>query len=273
MGGVGIIAAGILVWALWPSQENLQISFLDIGQGDSIYIRSPSGKDMLIDGGRSSVVLQRLSAVMPWHDRHIDIVLATHPDADHIGGLPDILKRYEVGMLVESGAPTKNAIQGELQRLAKEKHVENVIAKRGMVFDLGAGAEFDVLYPDRDMSKEKDTNSASIVGQMRYGSTTVMLTGDSPKSVETYLVSLDGSKLKSDILKAGHHGSRTSSGEAYVKVVAPEYAIISAGKDNRYGHPHQEVVDVFQRLGVEMLRTDEDGTIRFESDSKKFIRR
>jgi len=120
------------------------------------------------------------------------------------------------------------------------------------------------LYPDTEVSKF-ETNTASIVGRLAYGSTSVMLTGDSPKSVENYLVSLYGSNLKSDILKAGHHGSRTSSGKRFVEAVAPRWAIISAGKDNRYGHPHREVTETFRSLNIEAIRT-ERGTVSFEFD-------
>lgn len=243
----------------------LRVYFLDVGQGDAIYVRAPGGHDMLVDGGPSSIVLRRLSEIMPFYDRFIDVVVETHPDADHIGGLPLVMERYGVGVFVEPGVSSPNAIDDELQRIREEKGIDTLLARRGMQIDLGGGASFDILYPDRDVSY-LETNTASIVGQIRYGSTTVMLTGDSPKVVENALLRYYGDALKSDVLKAGHHGSHTSSGESYVRTVSPRYAVISAGKDNRYGHPHREVIELFEKLGIEIFRTDESSTIECVSD-------
>ena len=249
----------------------LKVFFFDVGQGDAIYIRTPNGHDMLIDGGPSKIVIQRLSEVMPWYDKTIDVVLETHPDADHIGGLPQVLSRYHVGMFIEPGVESSNAIDDELVRLRRVENIPNVLARRGMRINFGDGAHFDILYPDQDPSNF-ETNDASVVGRMVYGSTSVMLTGDSPKKVESYLVGIDGGRLRSDILKAGHHGSHTSSGLEYVKIVAPVYAIISSAAANRYGHPHQDVMNTFKSLGIEILRTDTLGTIGFISDGKKLWR-
>lgn len=248
----------------------LEISFLDIGQGDAIYIRTPSGRDMLVDGGPSRSVLRRLSEEMPWYDRRVDVVLETHPDADHIGGLPDVLSRYSVGVFLEPGVESTNAIDDELERVREERGVDKVVARAGMRIDFGDGAVFDVLFPDTDVSKF-ETNMASIVGMIRFGSTSAMLTGDSPKQIESKLVSTYGAGLESDILKAGHHGSRISSSEAFVRAVAPAYAVISAGKDNRYGHPHKEVIDLLSSLGMSVARTDDSGTLRFMSDGNSFV--
>lgn len=244
---------------------SLFVYFLDVGQGDAVYVRTPSGRDMLVDGGPSRSVIRRLSEAMPWHDRSIDVVLETHPDADHIGGLPDVLSRYDVGVFLEPGVESGNSIDDELSRVRQKKGVESIIARRGMRINFGDGAYFDILFPDGDVSRS-ETNAASIVGALRYGSTSVMLTGDSPKQVEARLVSLDGSRLRSDVLKAGHHGSRTSSGLGFVGAVSPRYAVISAGAQNRYGHPHREVLDIFEGVGAEVLMTGEEGTVVFVSD-------
>jgi competence protein ComEC len=220
---------------------------------------------MLIDGGPSKIVLQKLAEVMPWYDRSLNIVLETHPDADHIGGLPGVIDRYEVKNFIEPGIESKNAIDDEIRRLRAEKSIPTIRARRGMRINFGDGSCFDVLFPDKDVSGMKDTNDASIVGQFRYGSTTIMMTGDSSQKIEKYLMGF-GYSLSSNVLKAGHHGSKTSSGEEYVKMVDPEYAIISAGVKNRYGHPHKEVLDIFEKLGVKVRRTDREGTIVFVSD-------
>jgi competence protein ComEC len=272
------LLAAIALLSSWASmrashQEMLEVYVLDVGQGDAIYVRTPSGRDMLVDGGRSVSVLRRLSEIMPWDDRFIDVVVATHPDADHIGGLPPVLERYGVGVFVEPGIESGNFIDDEVHRLLLERGIRSVLARRGMVVDFGDGALFDILYPDGDVSNLRDANDASIVGMVRFGSTSVMLTGDAPQSVERQILSLDGAFLSSEILKAGHHGSRTSSADEFVRAVSPRWAVISAGKDNSYHHPHEEVIGLFRRLGIEIVRTDDSGTISFVSDGSSFWRK
>lgn len=268
------LCAAALAWVFARDDGQLHVYFLDVGQGDAIYIRAPGGKDMLIDAGIGAVVLARLGEVMPWHDRSIDFVIATHPDADHIGGLPRVLSRYKVGLFVESGLGSRNAIDEEIRRLLAEKGIRLAVARRGMVIDLGGDARFEVLFPDRD-PKGMKTNDASIVGILRHGDVAFMLTGDSPSSVEKHIVSMaatgtaDLPGLKSDVLKAGHHGSKTSSSEAFVRAVDPRWAVVSAGCKNRYGHPHKDVIALFDRLGIEALGTCERGTIEFRSDGER----
>ncbi len=251
------------------------MTFLNVGQGDSIFIQSPSGVQMLIDGGKNREVIRALSREMPLFDRSIDIVIGTHPDADHIGGLPDILKRYSVSLIVESSVEDAEGVDAAALAKATATEIEDgaqsMTAKRGQVIDLGNGAYFEILFPDRSVPAI-ETNTGSIIGRLVYGDTSFMLTGDAPDSIEKYLVQLDGNNLKSDVLKAGHHGSRTSSSLMFVGFVSPEYAIFSRGCDNSYGHPHEEPVAVFARLGVKTLDTCEDGSITFVSDGKNVHR-
>lgn len=271
---LALIVCAITFYAIaggMGKERLLYVYFLDIGQGDSIYVRTPNGHDILVDGGPSATVLQKLSEVMPWGDRSIDVVMESHPDADHIGGLPEILRRYDVGMFIEPGIESNNSIDDELHRIIKGKNIPIVFARRGMRIDFGDGAVFDILFPDDNVSEMSDTNSASIVGQVRYGRTAFMLNGDSPKAIENHLLFLDGSLLASNVLKAGHHGSRTSSGEDYLRTVNPEYAVISAGEKNRYGHPHKEVTDILAQFGIKTFMTYESGTIGFVSDGKDVL--
>lgn len=249
----------------------LVVSFLDVGQGDAIFIQSPTGVQVLIDGGKGRSVLRELPNVMSWFDRTIDVVIGTHPDLDHIGGLPDVLKRYRVSTIVRSSvldiegsdfAAFNDSIEREKESGAKE-----IIAERGQVFDLGAGATLTILFPDRDVPG-LETNTGSIIARLEYGKTSFMLTGDSPQAIEEYLVRLDGSKLNSTVLKAGHHGSRTSSSPLFVGFVDPEYAVFSRGCDNTYGHPHEETTELFKKFQVATLDTCLDGRITFESDGK-----
>lgn len=135
---------------------------------------------------------------------------------------------------------------------------------------LGDGAYLEVLFPDRDVSGVS-TNDGSIVGRLVYGKTSIMFTGDAPQNVEKYLTLLDSKNLKSDVLKVGHHGSRTSSSEEFVGFISPTYAVISDGKGNSYGHPHKETLATLEKFGVDILRTDQVGTIVMESDGEKVV--
>ena len=248
----------------------LTVAFLNIGQGDSMFIEAPSGNQMLIDAGSGRSIVRELSKVMPFYDRSIDVVLATHPDADHIGGIPDVLDKYKTNLFIESGVEGDTSLYGEVNSKIERLKIERLEARRGMVIDLGGGAVLEILFPVLDPSG-METNTASIVARLVYGENEFLLTGDSPVNIEGYLISLESQgdtlgNLRADILKAGHHGSRTSTSLEYVKAVQPEYVVISAGKDNKYGHPHQEVLDILNNFGAKILRTDLDGRIVFESD-------
>lgn len=240
---------------------------LDIGQGDAIYIEAPNGNQMLIDGGPPKAVLSALRSVMPFYDRTIDALLVTNPDKDHIAGFIDVLERYKVGTVTLPGTDSPTGTYAELEKAVSLEKAERVVAERDMKINLGGGAFFEILFPDRDISG-LGTNTGSIVGRLVYGQTSVMFTGDAPDEIEKYLISLDGKNLKSDILKVGHHGSRTSTSAEFVGFVSPSLALISDGKGNSYGHPHQETLETLEKFGVTVLRTDQVGTIRLVSDGE-----
>lgn len=272
---VFLCIAGIIGHALVRSAgvPVLRVSFLDVGQGDSIFIESPSGRQVLIDGGKNRAVIRKLSQVMPWYDRTIDVVIATHPDADHIGGLVDVLARYRVGLIIESSVQDPEGADAQsFEKAAAAEGAERMTAERGDVIDLGGGARIEILFPDRAVPSI-ETNTGSVVARLVYGETSFLLTGDAPKAIEDYLVRLDGDHLESNILKIGHHGSRTSSGLSFVGFVSPEYGIFSRGCDNSYGHPHDEVKETFAKLNIPTLDTCKEGTITFISDGKTVVRK
>ncbi len=246
----------------------LCVAFLDVGQGDAIFIQSPSGIQMVIDGGRDQSVLRELGNVMSFSDRGIDYVLATHPDSDHVTGLVPILERYEVQNVIRTENESDSDIWQAFERRVEEEGANVHIARRGQRYDLGGGVFLHILSPDIDPSA-LESNTSSIVARLSYGNTSFMLTGDSPKQIEEYLVLVEGEHLQSDVLKAGHHGSRTSTSELFLAEVDPAYAVISAGKDNSYGHPHVEVTDLLFNYGVETLNTAEHGRVIFWSDGKR----
>lgn len=270
-----LLGAVFSVYTAWREERSglLTVAFLNIGQGDAIFVEAPSGNQLLIDGGPGRSILRELSKVMPFYDRSIDVLIATHPDADHIGGLNDVLDKYKVDIFLEPGIGSETGVYKNLENRVLEKVSKNEIkkieARRGMIVDLGGGAILQILFPDRDPSG-METNMASIVARLVYGENEFLLTGDSPIAIEKYLVSIqsrgDTLGLRSDVLKAGHHGSRTSTSKEFISAVSPEYVIISAGKNNKYGHPHQEVLDIINNFGAKILRTDEQGRIIFKSD-------
>ena len=270
-----LLGVTAMIWqaVLAQNDRNLKVAFLDIGQGDAIFIESPTGKQVLIDAGPPGKLMNALSTVMPYYDHLIDLIILTHPDQDHIAGFVDLLQNFKIGAVLESGVTSSTKVYQTVEGIIKDKEIPDYKARRGTVVDLGGGAHIDILFPDQDVSN-KETNEASIVARLVYGDNSVLLQGDSPQIIEKYLIKLDKispfSSLKSDILKAGHHGSKTSTSSEYVDIVSPYYAIISAGKDNKYGHPDQEILKTLKDKDVQILRTDELGTIIFTSDGRDF---
>lgn len=262
----GLAVVTLCLWFVAFPERLLKVHFLNVGQGDAIFIEGPTGIQVLIDGGATPAVLRELGRTMPLYDRSIDAVIATHPDLDHIGGLVDVLRRYRVSTFLESGAESgTSAFRALLHELERQK-LTPIVAQRGMRLILGGGAYADVLYPHQDTPRISG-NDASVVLRVVYGDTALLLTGDAPAFVERELVALYGSFLESEILKVGHHGSKTSTAPHFVGTVRPMWAVISAGKDNRYGHPHREVLDTLMSEGAIILGTYEHDTIRFTSDS------
>ncbi|MBU6431276.1 MAG: MBL fold metallo-hydrolase [Patescibacteria group bacterium] len=267
---LGFLLVNIFIWRTVFTEDRqgvLRVSFLDIEQGDAIFIEAPSGNQVLIDGGPNKIVLKKLAEIMPFYDRTIDAVIATHPDKDHIGGLVDVLKNYRIDFVMEPGVSSDTGAYQELEKIIAEKKLPRILARRGMSLNLGDGAHLNILFPDRN-TDGWETNTASIVAKLVYGNNSFLLTGDSPIAIEKYLSMIDGKNLQSDVLKAGHHGSRTSTSESFANLVSPEYAVISAGKNNKYGHPHKEVLDILEKIKSRILKTYELGTISFSSDGE-----
>jgi len=253
----------------------LRVVALNIGQGDSIYIEAPNGAQMLIDGGPDHSIIRELGEVMPFGDNSIDVIVVTNPDKDHIGGFIDVLENYDVGLVLEPGTNSSTEIYKQLEDSIEARGIKDIVARKGMKITLDSQNEvsFNVLFPDRDVSNWT-TNDGSIVGKIIYGDTSFMMTGDATAKTEGIILGgSDKNEIKSTVLKAGHHGSRTSSSVEFVSAVAPAYALISDGKNNKYGHPHQETLDTLNKFGAKILRTDLLGTIIFKSDGVDFIKK
>ena len=259
-GDLDLSALGIE--AFGQPSDVLAVTFLDIGQGDSILIETPDGVQLLIDGGPDGTVLRRLAHELPLFDRTIDIILGTHPDKDHIGGLVDVLKRYKVGKIITTENTGETMVASSFQKGLVQEGAEIVMARAGQVYQLGASTTLTILAPKNNPAM-LESNTASIVAKLSYGDIDFILTGDAPISIEEYLVEAYGETLSSEVLKLGHHGSKTSSSDVFLDTVKPRYAVVSAGKDNSYGHPHQSVVDAVQARNIKMVSTAEEGSITF----------
>jgi competence protein ComEC len=259
----------ILHLNLKDKKEYLTFAMLNVGQGDALFIESPTGTQILIDGGPPRKILSRLSRVMPLFDKSIDAIIITNPDLDHIGGFLDVLKVYKVGQVYEAGTWNESKTYENLKNKIKEKNIPTSLAKKGMRINLGGGVVLDILFPDRDVSTWT-TNDGSVVAKLSYGETSVMLTGDATSETEKLILGSNPiSDLDIDILKIAHHGSKTSTSDIFVEAVSPEYALISSDGGKKYGHPHKETLDTLNSFGTKIFRTDLLGTIIMKSDGLK----
>jgi competence protein ComEC len=262
-------AVALLWYAVFAisSRHGLELMVFDIGQGDAIFITASNGNQVLVDGGPTDAVLGKLGGAMPFWDRSIDVVVLTHPHADHLAGLIAVLRRYDVGMVLESGADYSTPEYREWRALLEQKRVPVITAHSGQVLRLAPQTELDVLAPIKSFAgmSPKNVHDAMVVMRLVHASSSALLTGDAEKSLE-YDLLFSGVPLASDILKAGHHGSKTSTSEDFVRAVAPRYAVISVGRKNRYGHPYQQTLDTLEKLHISVLRTDQDGDVRFVSE-------
>jgi len=246
----------------------LRVAFLDVGQGDAILIRAPSGRTMLIDGGPGKNILAPLSKNLPLFAGTIDLLLETHPDTDHVGGLPDVAEKYAVFGVMKPCINSANPYDRALHEIIFAKSEKEICAQAGQVIDLGGGAKMEILHAGSvaNGDSDKNTNIASVVARLTYGQTVFLFTGDTDIKVEKYLYYAEPDKLTADVLKVSHHGSRESNDLDFLNQVKPDIAVISVGADNRYGHPHQETLYSLAAVGSTVLRTDLLGTIRLESN-------
>ena len=263
-----LFIAIFLIYFDWQdSHKQFTFAMLDVGQGDALFIESPTGTQVLVDGGPPNKILGKLQQVMSPFDRKLDAMIITNPDQDHIGGFLDVLKFYKVGELFESGTWSDSKTYQNLEDEIKNKKIPDILAKKGMRLDLGGGAVLDILFPNRDVWGW-ETNDGSTVVKLSYKNTSFILTGDATTKTEKLILE-DNPKslLKSDILKVGHHGSNTSSSLEFLQAVAPTEALISVGLNNKYGLPKQETLDKLLQIGAKIFRTDQLGTILIKCDN------
>jgi competence protein ComEC len=241
--------------------EPSKIIFMNVGQGDAILIQN-NDLQILVDGGKGRTVLNELGKYMPFGDRKIELMILTHPDEDHMGGLLEIMNSYQVGQVMESGAICEKDICQRWDDLIATKNIPVTYAEFGQEVILDS-IKMSVLYPFESMkdAKIKELNESSLVIKADMGGRTYLLTGDTTGSVEEKLLEKNVN-LKADVLKVSHHGSKNSSTYEFLKSVSPKQAIISVGK-NSYGHPAEEILNRLENMNVKIFRTDESGSVAF----------
>lgn len=264
---VASLALSALLFGSRPD-GNLHISFLDVGQGDAILIQTPTGRQVLVDGGRyPNVLLAELGRQMPFWDRSLDIVVATHADDDHVGGLVEVMERFQVDHLLTNGLePLSDPAFNALMQTARARGVAPAVAQAGQRITIDDGVVLEVLHPAPGFWADSP-NDMSVVMRLMYGNLTVLLVGDAESDAETAMLGRE-LRLSSNVLKAGHHGANSSSSEAFLQAVQPMLVVVSAGRDNSYGHPHPAALERFAAVGASVLRTDQQGTLTLSSDGR-----
>jgi competence protein ComEC len=268
--GLAILAGlNVLAWiAVFDlrGQQGLTVNFFDVGQGDATFIETPGGHQILIDGGPSLAILEKLGKVMPFWDRTIDLIVLSHPEKDHMAGLLEVLKRYKVQNILWTGVLRDTPEYEEWASLIKKERADVFMARAGEKIVSGA-VEMAVLYPYESLENDflQDSNETSVVAKLQYGRNSLLFIGDIGQETEKKL-SLGSANIDSDVLKIAHHGSRFSSSEEFIKKVSPSVALIGVGAQNSYGHPTKEVLDRLHKYGINILRTDINGDIKIVSD-------
>ncbi|MBI2552357.1 MBL fold metallo-hydrolase [Candidatus Uhrbacteria bacterium] len=313
----GIFALSSVLWFQGiPDGAPLTVHFYDVGQGDAIHVRTAQGFDVLIDGGPSARVVEKLGRTLPFWDRTIELLILTHPHADHLVGQIEVLRRFTVKQVLATGVLHTTDEYLEWLKEIKNREIPMAVAKASQEFPIslptedlpkGDNSQFpnesqipipklEILWPQEDLSGKRiaekseadgGLNATSIAAKLTYGKTSFLFTGDAEEGVEDALLSpqssvhgsrkcqnktvnceliTDDSRLRSDVLKVGHHGSKTSTSKEFLQAVAPKYAVIQSGRKNRFGHPHFQTLWRLKQQGVEILRNDQDGDVVFESD-------
>ena len=262
----------VLIWAaVWQKPCILKVIFFDVGQGDSALILFPRGGNILIDGGERG---QGKRVILPYLRkkgiRKLNTVVLTHAHSDHVGGLIEILRNLRVGLVIDSGYPHTTDIYMEFLELVEEKNIPYRMVHRGQELTGYTGAEIEFLNPPRPFyeGRGSDINNSSVVVKLTYGEVQFLFCADIEEEIERALLNYYGSKLESSVLKVPHHGSKTSSSLEFIMEVNPDTAVISVGRNNRFGHPDSANLMKYKRADIRIYRTDINGAITISTDGK-----
>lgn len=260
--GTAVLAVGLFVfvvfsfWYIFSPPPALAVYFLDVGQGDSEFIILPGGVNILVDGGLpNGRALEEIGRILPFTDRYIDLVVMSHPQLDHFGGLIDVMERYEIGTFLYSGRKGEASALAELEEIINEDNIHHIVLEKGDRIRYGEYV-IEILSPEKERSEE--INDDSLVLMLNADNSTFLFTGDIGPEVEKELIEELGDI---DVLKVAHHGSKQSSSEDFLHVARPRVSVIEVGENN-YGHPDEEVIEKLENVGSRIYRTDRDGTIR-----------
>ncbi|MBU1130625.1 MBL fold metallo-hydrolase [Patescibacteria group bacterium] len=271
-----LIVLAILLFVTYQSgtEGDLKIYFFDVGQGDGILIRTPSHQNIVIDGGPDNAFITKLGQTLPFYDKTIDLMILTHPHDDHLFGLVEVLKRYQVKQILYSGVLHSTDAYEEWLGLIKEKEIPVKIALAGQEF-VFAEVKLKVIFPFEDFTNVKvdNLNNTSVVVQLIYNDIKVLFTGDLEEEGEEEILRSSIFDLQSNVIKVGHHGSNTSSSENFLQQVLPEYAIIQVGEGNKFGHPSLRTLFKLERYSAKIFRNDLNGDILLESDGQEILSR
>jgi len=268
--GVGMAVTTLVAWPLVPfgGAPALEMHFLDVGQGDAVAIRTPGRRWILVDTGPAD---SRFDAgerrVLPFlrerGARRVEALVLTHPHLDHIGGAAAILRGIPVGMIIDPGLAVGSQVYLDLLASLDGSETKWREARAGRTIELD-GVRLEILWPEPEaLDATEDANQISVVIRVSYGDFAAVLPGDAGAEVEEALAARYGPGLSAQVLKLGHHGSATSSSEPWLDLIGPEVAVVSSGRRNRFGHPAPGVVARVERRGIEIARTDLEGTVSF----------
>lgn len=252
----------------YQKNKNLEVSFIDVGQGDAIFIKTPQQRKIIIDFANKQG-LKDLAKKIPWWDKTIDLIIISHPHDDHIVGLIPIIKKYKIKNIIYNGVLDNSPFYLELLKIIKEKNIPLLVPQENQTIELEPNCKIKFLFPgDRYYQRGLDNlNNSSIVNQLICQNSIFLFMGDAETEVENELLE-QGINLKSDVIKIGHHGSLSSSQEKFLKAVQAKIAIIMVGKNNKYGHPSLRILKRLEKLQTEIFRTDLNGSITIIDDGK-----
>lgn len=273
----GLLIINLIIIGYWSvlvdlapvGQDQLRVIFFDVGQGDAILIQTPQKQNILVDGGPDKSIVYKLDKYIPITRRRIDLMILTHADLDHLTGLVETLRRYKVNSIIDNGVEDSTLAYTQWRGLIQQKNISRTIVNGPKTFILGDELSIQFLWPHQDLIKESfgDDNFTSIVFKLIYNDISFVFTSDATHETEQALIETNYD-LSADVLKAGHHGSKYSSGIEFLNMVKPIYGTISVGAENRFGHPSLRVLKNLTSIGTHILRTDEKGDIIFISDGQ-----
>lgn len=253
------------------NSDKLRVSFFDVGQGDSIFIQTPNKKDILIDGGPNNAVIKKLGKAMPFWDKTIDLIIITHPHSDHISGLIEIIKKYEIKEIFYTGVLYNSETYAELLRQIKQNKIKLIEINQQQELTLDKNLKLKILFPNENLREKniENLNNTSMVVKLIYDENSFLFAADAEYEVEQILLE-NNTDIKADLLKVGHQGASDSSSLKFLQKVSPQIAIISVGENNKFGHPSLRVIRRLEKLGAKVFRSDQNGDIKIIANGKNY---